>query len=197
MASINKKDYEGLIDWIINQRAFLVQETHELITINALRNLIFDMKSIYTGYSSKAAIELHNGRISDMTPEHFNPRQRAAEKIVAAVKAGSSKQELVEMLLNSCKIHYVTCDENRALMPLQSQEYYEAEKAYAELGIELVLHSGAKKGKKPKQIVINGIIYDSAESVAQQFDITVPTVYSRLSGKIKKWSDWSYVQEKN
>jgi len=192
MASINRTDYEGLINWLIAQREFLNNETHELITTNAFRNLIFELKPIYTGYASKSAIELHDGCISKMTPEHFNPRQRMSEKIIDGVKSGISKEILVGMLIEACRINYTTKDENKALEPLQKHKDYVPEEAYSELGIELVLHYGGKRGKKPRPLNIDGVFYTDAKYAAEYFSCGVQTVYNRVRNSGKKWSNWNF-----
>jgi hypothetical protein len=193
MASIKSDDYESIIDWVMNQSAFLGSESHELITINALRNLIFDAKLIYTGFASKAAINLHNGNITKMTKEHFNPRQKMAEKIVAGVKLRYSKEVLLEMLLDACKINYTTKAENDALKPYQKREDYVPAEAYKKLNIELILHKGGKKGKTPSKINIDGVTYTSANEVAEYFGCSAAAVYQRVNSQSKKWSNWNYV----
>jgi hypothetical protein len=192
MAFIETDDYEALIDFLFCQSAFLHNEKHFLITIAGLRNLIFDMKHIYSGYASKAAIKQHNGYLSRMTPEHYNPRQKMAEKMVAMVKSGSSKEEVLSVLKEACKIHRVTSDENKNLRPHQRKEDYVAEKAYAEEKIELVLCVGKPR---TKHIEVEGKIFESAKSVSKEFSISIDVVRRRVKSKSKKWVSWVYTEK--
>jgi len=190
MASINRKDYEGVVRWVINQKEHLHDESHKLITINSLRNLIFDLKTIWTGYASKAAIKKHNGRISNMTPEHYNPRQRMAEKIVEAVIENRSFDTILELLLDACKIHYVTNEENKKLIPLQRADNYVMEDAYSICKIELVPHT-PKRGRKANCVQFRDIVYNSPKEAAKALNVTTQTIrnYCKNENNI----EWNYV----
>lgn len=191
MAFIKTDDYETLVDWLFCQSTFLHKEEYYLITVSAFRNLIFDMKPIYSGYASKAAIELHDGALSKMTSEHYNPRQKMSQKIVGMVRDKASKEDVLSALIEACKVHKVTSDENTALRPYQRKEDYVPEEAYAALKIELVPYAW-----KPRQksIEVEGKIFGSAKEVAEEYNISIEIVRYRVASPSKKWVTWKYAK---
>ena len=189
MAFIETDDYAALVDWLFCQSTFLHDEKHFLITIAGLRNLIFDMKNTYSGYASKAAIKKHNGYLSRMTPEHYNPRQKMAEKMVGMVQRGASKEEVLIVLKEACKIHRVTSEENDALRPYQKKDDYIPEEAYKKVKIKLVEYAGKPK---TKPINIDGRVFASAKEVSNEYDMPIEMVRHRVKSESKKWVGWNY-----
>ena len=190
MAAIKSDDYESVVDWLFCQSTFLHNDKHYTITVNSLRNTIYEMKPIPTGFASKKAIEFFNGKTSAMTKEHFNPRQKMAEKMVNMVKSGASKEEVLEIFMEAVRIHWVHPLENKALIPYQREDDYIAEEAYKKCNIELVEHQSPPR---TKLIDVDGTIYESAKLAAQAFDISVQSARNRAAGKVKKYKNWKYV----
>ena len=137
MAGIQSNNYEAVADWAISQYWFLSNENHRLITINALRNILFDLKPIYSGYTSREAID-RGYKKSQMTVEHYHSRQRMATMIVGLVQNSAAYDEVLASIKEACMVHYTTKEENLALIPYQKQAGYIWEEAYAAVGIELV-----------------------------------------------------------
>lgn len=148
-----RNNYGAVARWVINARTG--DQDLEVITINALRNVLFDLAPIMSGYCSKAAIEECDGKLSKMVIEHYHSRQTMARKIVDLAKQTSNVDEVEELIKEACKAHRTTKSENMALVPYQKRSDYNWEEAYADVGIELVEYDGPRMDIKYDGVVYN------------------------------------------
>ena len=132
--------YNRVARWVMT-----LDSEFDIININALRNVLFDLPAIMSGYCSKAAIAEHDGRIGKMVVEHYHSRQTMARKIVNFVREGATLDQVEAMIREACKAHRTTKAENIALIPYQRKADYNWEEAYAAVGIELVEYDGPRK----------------------------------------------------
>lgn len=135
-----RNNYKAVAQWVMNNRTGdALQET---ITINALRNVLFDLAPIMSGLCSKAAIEAYDGKLSKMVIEHYNSRQTMARKIVDLAKRTNRIECIEETVKEACRAHRTTKEENLALIPYQKQPGYDWKEAYKAVGIELTPYDG-------------------------------------------------------
>jgi hypothetical protein len=136
--------YEQAAHWIDKQKPHLDVPSHLHITINALRNVLFDLPCIYSGYTSQEAINRKYKR-SQMTVEHYHSRQRSARSIVYMAMRGAPVDALADEIREACKVHYTTKEENLALIPYQRADDYDWREAYKACNIILVKHDPSIK----------------------------------------------------
>jgi hypothetical protein len=148
-----RNNYKAVAQWVMNNRTG--DSDLELITVNGLRNILFDLAPIMSGYCSKAAIEEHDGRLSKMTVEHYHSRTRMARAIVDLAKQTNNVSKIQELVMEACKAHRTTKRENLDLVEYQKQDDYNWEEAYASVGIELVEYDGPRMDIKYDGVVYN------------------------------------------
>jgi len=157
-----REDYEGFANYCVSL-SNLVNVRDEFI-FQAIRHQIHDLKPIYSGYTSLAAIKMYNGRMTKMTKEHYNGRANSARKIIQMIKDKVQYQELLNFIKKSCNVHYTTAEENMRLVEYQNKENYNWEDAYAAAGIKLVQYQGVKIWYK-----IDGVKYYKTKQELQEF----------------------------
>lgn len=171
-----REDYVAFANFCIMLVGLLKTNSHyirEEFIFQAIRHGIHDLKPIYSGYSSIAAILKHNGRITHMCREHYHSRAIRARQIIHMIKSTNDLdfQELVDFIKESCKVHYTTAEENTKLAAFQIKENYDWKEAYKTLGIHLAKYDGIKTWYK-----INGIKYYKTKQEIQ--DILGLTLYA-------------------
>ena len=145
---------------------------------------IFRVPVTYSGLISKAALaEKAKNPKYIPTKEHYFGRKASADLIFAQLEKGKGYSRVYNIVLSRSRVHLTTSEENIKLKALSHLPWREA---YAAAGVELVPYI------KTKAILIGDVTYKSASEVAKKFDISTQTVYNRVNGKSKKWSDWSY-----
>lgn len=148
-----RNNYRAVAQWVMHNRTD--DSDLEVITINALRNILFDLAPIMSGYCSKAAIEECDGKLAKMVIEHYHSRQTMARKIVDLSKRTLNISKVEDMIMEACKAHRTTKQENLDLIPYQKQPDYVWEEAYAAVGIELVEYDGPRMDIKYDGVVYN------------------------------------------
>lgn len=106
--------------------------------------LIYELKSIYSGYTSvNALIQKYNtGR--DWTHEHKWPRQYVGEDLIKDLyRRGQVTRIDINLILDDfddfCVVNHTTKEENEALRPFQKLDgWVSPEYAYEQAGIELL-----------------------------------------------------------
>jgi hypothetical protein len=157
-----REDYEAFANFCIGLVGLVgVREEH---IFQSIRHQIHDLKPIYSGYTSHAAIKMYKGRLTKMTKEHYNGRANSAREIVQMIKNKVGYQELLNFIKKSCNVHYTTPEENMKLVPYQNKENYNWEEAYAAAGIKLVKYQGIKIWYK-----IDGVKYYKTKKELQEF----------------------------
>jgi len=150
-----REDYAGFVDYCAGIYRISVDRNMDLgWAYSTIRHILHDLKPIYSGYTSLKAIKKFNGLTTLMTREHYNGRANSSAKILDMIESRASKEELFEYVIESCKVHYTTYDENIALVPYQNDNNYTWQEAYAKVGIKLVRYDGIKNWYK-----VNGIKY--------------------------------------
>lgn len=148
-----RNNYEAVARWVLHN--ITADSDHEIITINGLRNILFDLSPIPSGYCSKAAIEEYDGKLTKMVKEHYHSRGRMARAIVDLAKQSADISKIQDLVMEACKIHRTTKQENLDLIPYQKQDDYNWEEAYAAVGIELVEYDGPRMDIKYDGVVYN------------------------------------------
>jgi hypothetical protein len=189
-----RHNHEKMAEYILNVLK-VVKDDEVLLEIfkNGLRNQIFDLGEIYTGYASHLAIETGLSK-SKLTSEHMYPRNRSAIQIIDRVLYGKpiTKSRLAAWIKSRCRVHITTKDENLALVQLQKDSNYYWRNGYREIGINLEKH---EFGRKKKYIYkIHGIEYNSIQDAAQKYSITPELARYRCDSKSKKWTEWKKVK---
>lgn len=160
-----REDYEGFAHFCISLVGLEglpgVREEH---IFQSIRHQIHDLKPIYSGYASHAAIKMYKGRITKMTKEHYNGRANSARQIIQMIKDKVGYQELLKFIKKSCNVHYTTPEENMKLVPYQNKENYNWKESYDAAGIKLVPFTGVKIWYK-----IDGIKYNKTKQELQEF----------------------------
>ena len=148
---------------------------------------IFRVPSVQSGWISKKALAKKE-KNSKYTPtkEHYFGRKASANVIFEQIAQGKSIARIRDIILSRSRVHFTTSQENEKL---KKHSHLPWRQAYAKCGIELVPY----EGRKIKKISIDGVIYESAKEVSDEFGISLAYVYQRMTGKIKKWSHWKYV----
>ena len=157
-----REDYEGFANYCIG--LVNMAGIRDEFIFQSIRHQIHDLKPIYSGYTSWAAIKMYNGRVTKMTKEHYNGRANSAREIIQMIKDKVGYQELLNFIKKSCNVHYTTPEENISLVPYQNKENYNWEEAYAAAGIKLVPFQGVKIWYK-----IDGIKYIKTKLELQEF----------------------------
>lgn len=170
-----REDYESFANFCIILVGLLKNNLYHIreeFVFQTIRHGIHDLKPIYSGYSSIAAIKKHNGRTTHMCREHYHSRAICARKIVEIIKTTKELefQDLVDFIKESCKVHYTTSEENNKLAQYQNKENYDWKEAYKTLDIHLVKYDGIKTWYK-----VDGIKYYKTKQEIQ--DILGLTLY--------------------
>lgn len=140
-----RQDYRLTGAWAVRLATIVKDDsTFHQHAVDTLRNNLFDLAPIYSGYASKAAIAEHGGKLTKMTWEHYHPRQKMARVILAMAMEGADLDSLELVIREACMCHRTTAGENTALVPYQKREDYVWEEAYASVGIELVQWNGVE-----------------------------------------------------
>ena len=172
-----REDYEAFANFCIGLVGLVgVREEH---IFQSIRHQIHDLKPIYSGYASRAAIKMYNGRVTKMTKEHYNGRANSARQIIQMIKDKVQYQQLLNFIKKSCNVHYTTPEENMSLVPYQNKENYNWEEAYAAAGIQLIPFNGVKIWYK-----IDGIKYIKTKQELQDlFGVSLYKLDSMIEEK--------------
>lgn len=160
--------------------------------VNGIRNQIWELAEIYTGYCSQEAVDYNQ-----YTSEHIFPRQKSAELIINALLNGKnfSVKRLTALLMSRSRVHYVTSDENRRLIPAQKFDSYRWRSAYRENNIELVLDGNTHRKNKQRSFIVDGLRYETYHDVIEHYsDLVYSQVYYRCNSTSKKWSGWCFAE---
>ena len=181
--------YETLANCVIdNHRLYKNKPDERQMMIGAFRNVLFDCPSIPSGFVSKKGQHLKRAQL---TKEHFYPRQASAHKMFDMLDAGATKDDLVAFIKKVCQVHYVTKEENIALIPYQKRGsgYDTWEEQYEAAGIELVPY--VRKTAKKYVYIIEGIRYSGILDVMKKYNCSLATVKNRcLKDKRGLYPDW-------
>lgn len=154
-----REDYEKFAEWCLLQKDIVKQDKNKYFwTARSIANNLYDLRSIYSGYTSLEAIRKFNGRTTKMTREHYNGRAKCSNNILEMIINDCDMNSLVAYIKESCKVHYTTKEENIALAKYQNTEDYDWQKTYKDVGIKLVRYDGIKNWYK-----IEGIKYHKSK----------------------------------
>lgn len=181
--------YELMADCVIdNYNLYKDKPEHRKMMISAFRNVIFDCPSIPSELVSKKG---QHFKKSQLVKEHFYPRQASAYRMFEMLDAGVTFNELVAFIKKVCQVHYVTKEENIALIPYQKRGsgYDTWEEQYKAAGIELVPY--VRKSTKKYVYIIEGIQYSGILDVMKKYNCSRATVKNRcLKDKRGLYPDW-------
>ena len=189
-ANINsRREYKAFAQFIINGVNLHKNDDLQLKFFKeGLRNQIFDMAVIYTGYTSKKAIETGLPK-SKLTEEHIHPRNQSAKRLIQYVLDGMGVNDLAEMVKQFCQVHITTKEENTSLVQYQKQPDYNWQDGYRAVGIELVEHQFTRI---PKFVYkVDGIEYNNLKEIAEKFGIHQDTARNRFKSKTEKFKGWT------
>jgi len=186
------KKYETLARIVISNHAAHGHDPDERhMAIGLIRNGIFDCPAIDSGLVSEKGQHLKK---SELTKEHFYPRQASAFKMFEMLDAGATFDDLVAFIKKVCQVHYVTNEENIALKPYQKlgSGYDTWEEQYDAVGIKLVPYVRKKPIRKQKYVyIIHKIEYNSKSEAAAAHDCSEQDIYYRcITSTSKKYCDW-------
>jgi len=185
------KKYETLARIVISNHAAHGHDPDERhMAIGLIRNGIFDCPAIDSGLVSEKGQHLKK---SELTKEHFHPRQASAFKMFEMLDAGATFDDLVAFIKKVCQVNYVTNEENIALKPYQKlgSGYDTWEKQYEAVGIKLVPYVRKKPIRKQKHVyIINDIEYKSSKEAADANFCKIQDVYNRCKSQSKKYVGW-------
>lgn len=134
-----RHNYDLMAEYIINVYNH-VKHCDKQVNIFAqgLRNQIFDIGGVYTGYTSKLAISTGLPK-SKLTEEHIYPRMKSTRYIIHVLSTRNiSHKRLAALIKSRCRVHITTKQENMALVPHQKDEQYHWREGYKKAGIELI-----------------------------------------------------------
>ena len=175
--SLIREDYQGFANYCIN--LVNMKDTRDEFVFQSIRHGIHDLRPIYSGYTSIAAIKAHNGRVTKMCKEHFNGRANSSRRIMQMIRDKTTLPTLIDFIKESCKVHYTTSEENMRLVEYQNKENYNWMDAYNFAGIKLVKFEGAKIWYK-----IDGIKYFKTKNELQElFGVTLYKLDSMIEEK--------------
>ncbi len=185
------KKYETLARIVISNHAAHGHDPDERhMAIGLIRNGIFDCPAIDSGLVSEKGQHLKK---SELTKEHFHPRQASAFKMFEMLDAGATFDDLVAFIKKVCQVNYVTNEENIALKPYQKlgSGYDTWEEQYDAVGIKLVPYVRKKPIRKQKHVyIINDIEYKSSKEAADANSCKIQDVYNRCKSQSKKYVSW-------
>jgi len=156
----------------------LAREEH---VFQSIRQGIYDLKPIYSGYASVEAIKKYNGKIKKMCKEHYNGRAMCARKIIEYIKFSNvvNLSYLVNYIKKSSMVHYTTSEENNRLVKFQNKPGYNWEEAYKAAGIILVKYDGIQTW-----YLIKGIkYYKTKQELKDMFNCTLYAVDNMIEAK--------------
>ncbi len=186
-----RQDYESLAVYILEGFEAHKHNSKSLRWFVAgIRNQIFDLAEVYTGYRSKESIETNR-----ITPEHVFPRQKTAEYIVNLLLSGRkmTTARLTKLLMSRSRVHYVSKRENEVLIPWQKSRDYKWRKAYRHFKIELVHVPFDGTRKKKRSYNIDELFYELWKDVQDVYGISYNEIYRRCNSKSPKWQTWKFV----
>ncbi len=74
-----REDYAGFVDYCAGIHRISVDRNMDLgWAYSTIRHILYDLKPIYSGYTSLKAIEKFNGLTTLMTREHYNGRANSS-----------------------------------------------------------------------------------------------------------------------
>lgn len=136
--------HELLIDQINGLRAGANRELkrNKPIFVRMFGQLLYEAPKLHTGMVSIRLIEQKlNDFGTKVCLEHHHSRQRGGEALVALVEAAlqtgvnPSKQQVLDIALIHCQVHYTTAEENEQLR--KHQRKCSSEAAYRRANIQL------------------------------------------------------------
>lgn len=188
-----RQDYESLAVYILEGfQAHRHNPKSLRWFVAGIRNQIFDLAEIYTGYRSQESI----GQ-DQYTPEHIYPRQKSAEFIVNTLLSGRklSVKRLTMLLMPRARVNHVTSVENKRLVNMQKSDSYRWRKAYQEIGIVLMRDGSTRRKNKRRSFIVDGVLYEMYRDVIDHIPgLDYSTLYARCKSPSKKWSTWSFVE---
>lgn len=190
-----RHDYDKMAEYILTVLP-VVKHDPKLLEIfkNGLRNQIFDLGEVYTGYTSRAAIATGLPKVK-LTSEHIYPRNRSAIQIMNRCLNGPSisQNRLAAWLKSRCRVHITTNDENRALVPLQKDPNYFWRNGYHTIGIKLEKYDFPTK----QQYVYNvaGKVYNTLHEVAEEYGMSPDAMRNRFLNTRDKWNQWTRTEK--
>jgi hypothetical protein len=175
-----REDYINFTQWCRDLVSMTdSKQSREDFLFQAIRHGIHDLKPVYSGYTSLAAIKAFGGRVTHMTREHYNGRANSSRKIIQMIREGVADEDLFDFVLKSCKVHYTTKEENQRLVQYQNAENYSWQEGYRKAGIKLVRYDGIKTW-----YLIDGIkYYKSKLELADILGVTLYRLDRLIEGK--------------
>lgn len=151
----------------------------------AIGGYIFHTKNNFSGMISEEA-DRRRREDPDFnpTPEHYYSRSKCGEEIVTAIGNGASFEEVRDLIIKSCSIHYTTKEENTKLGKLKHLNYPDN---YEFLGIKLVPYV---KLSQKYVYIIDGVEYNSSTQAANTHNVSAATVTYRCKSNSDKYSNW-------
>jgi hypothetical protein len=147
-------------------------KTDEKYMITMIRNAIFSLPHVYTGFISKEALELKSEK---RTKEHFYGRTESAKRLVHEIKTNPkrSNEALVAFLKSRSRVHKVTSKQNNLLKQYNTKNPgTHWRKAYRDCGIELVKQDINTKNGKRYVYFVGNTEYKSISDVAADYCIS-------------------------
>jgi hypothetical protein len=165
-----REDYVNFSQWCRDLVSMVGNtQSREEFLFQAIRHGIHDLRPIYSGYTSIGAIKTFKGKTTHMTREHYNGRANSSRNIIRMIREGISDTDLLDFVLESCKVHYTTKEENIRLIPYQTQSDYTWQEGYKKANIKLVRFDGIKTW-----YLIDGIkYYKSKQELSDILDVTL------------------------
>jgi len=186
--------YEGL------KSLGLYDDVHIKAAIQLHKDGYYNCPNVNSGLMSETA---HDNALAGKSHlnanDHYYSRTRSSGDFFRHYNEGRFSPDKLDRVSawykSRCRIHVVTRDENRKLIPHQNNitlkdKHYSIH--YEAVGINLV----EKPDLRNKFIfVIDEQAYDTAKGVADEFKISVATVHSRC--KNERYDKWIKIPKKN
>jgi len=168
--------YIELFVWHKNNRHMQERKKH---FIRNLRMEIYEIGKMFTGEISVQAYIALKDHGKSPTKEHRFNRAKSSTILFDALGEWShfklSTNKLVELIVDSCMIHYTTPDENKHLELFQNDpdlQHLNPDEIYEQAGVKKILKPSTTK----KIFVIDDIIYSSVQQVAKVYGLTMSQV---------------------
>ena len=184
----SRREYEAFAKYVILN---VEHNKHDELQLkffkDGLRNQIFDMASIETGFVSEKAIATGLPK-SKLTEEHIYPRNQSAKKLIQMAIDNCTIEEMISQIKKFCEVHITTKEENTALVQYQKEPDYYWENGYKAVGIKLVEYTFPVQNRYVYNV--DGIVYNTLKEIASKFGIAEETARKRCQSKTEKFKGW-------
>lgn len=137
---------------------------------------------IHTGLISEECANRDKG--ARKTKEHYFGRLQSAKIIMDQIAQCKSFDRIVAVVKSRSRVHYTTPEENTRLKKYGHLFWREA---YEQAGIKLIPYV---KANKKYVYIIENVVYNSINEVAEKYQIQPATAYGRVVSKSKNFKEW-------